>query len=185
MNDEIINSNDIKDYFKAQIKLNNFYNIYNSIDKKTDKKIKDIFNYKKIKDNTFIFDEYTSVFYKEMINIIYDCFEFQMQTIYKLLNEKEEKDIETIIVSLPVEVRNVINKGLFDNIKLEDYINIKAETNKPTLYYISTCCDYLMDVLEMFYETKKYESERIKFLEREEGKEEKQLLELIKTNKWR
>lgn len=40
-----------------------------------------------------------------------------------------------------------------------------------------------MDILEMFYETKKYEIDRAKFLKTKDGKEEKQLLELIKKNK--
>lgn len=172
-----------EDYFKAQIKLNNFYNLYNSTDKRTGKKIKDIFNYKRIKDNTFIFDKYTSILYEEMVNIIYDCFKFQLQTIYKLLNNKEENNVETIINDLPVQIINVINKSLFDEVKLEDLINIKKEKDKPTLYYISTCCDYLMDILEMFYETEKYEKTREKFLQREEGKEERNLLKIIKTMK--
>ena len=175
--------NNKEEYFKAQIKLNNFYNLYNSIDKKTNKKIKDIFDYKRIKDYTFIFDKYTSILYEEMINIIYDCFKFQLQTIYKLLNNKEENNIKTIINDMPVQIINVINKSLFDEIKLEDFINIKEEKDKPTLYYVSTCCDYLMDILEMFYETEKYEKTREKFLQRDEGIEEKQVLDLIKANK--
>lgn len=183
IDEEIIINYDIEDYFKAQIKLNNFYNLYNSVDKRTGKKIKELFNYKKIKNNTFIFDKYTTVLYKELINIIYDCFKFQLQVIYKTLNRKEEKNIETIISNLPIEVKDVINKYLFDNTKLEDFINVKIETNTPILYYISSCCDYLMDILEMFYETKKYEIDRAKFLKTKDGKEEKQLLELIKKNK--
>ena len=35
----------------------------------------------------------------------------------------------------------------------------------------------------MFYETEKYEKTREKFLQREAGKEEKQVLELIKAKK--
>ncbi|MBR3230026.1 MAG: hypothetical protein IKF91_04280 [Bacilli bacterium] len=173
--------NNKEEYIKAQIKLNNFYNLYNSTDKKTNKKIKDIFNYKKIKDNTFIFNKYTSILYEEMVNIIYDCFKYQLQTIYKLLKNKEENNVETIINDLPSETKNVINKNLFDEVKIEDFINIKKEKDKPALYYISTCCDCLMDILEMFYETEKYEKTREKFLQREEGKKERELLKLIKT----
>lgn len=172
--------NHLKDYYKAQIKLNNFYFLYNSIDKKNNKVIKEIFSYKEIKNKNFIFDEYSSALYEELINIIYDCFECQLKIIYKFLNNNEENDVEIIINNLPIEVKNVIDKSLFDDMKLEDFISIKDKKDKPILYYLSNCCDYLIGIIEMIYETEKYEKARIKYLSREEGKEERILLNFIK-----
>ena len=45
------------------------------------------------------------------------------------------------------------------------------------MYYLSWYCDSLQDTLEIFFETKKYMSTRKKFLEREEGKINKLVLE--------
>ena len=58
------------DYYKAQIKLNNYYAIYNSFDKKNNKIVKDIFDYKKIKNKTFKFDDYNIILYEELLNTI-------------------------------------------------------------------------------------------------------------------
>lgn len=172
--------NHLKDYYQAQIKLNNFYFLYNSTDKKNNMAIKEIFSYNEIKNKNFIFDEYSSALYEELINILYDCFKFQIKIIYKFLNNNEENDVEIIINNLPIEVKNVIDKSLFDEVKLEDFISIKDKKDKPILYYLSNCCDNLIDILEMVFETGKYEKTREKFLQREEGKEERILLNFIK-----
>ena len=48
------------------------------------------------------------------------------------------------------------------------------------MYYLSNYCDRLQVILEMFFETEKYENMCEKYLQCEEGKDEKELLELVK-----
>lgn len=170
------------DYYKAQIKLNNYYAIYNSFDKKNNKIVKDIFDYKKIKNKTFKFDDYNIILYEELLNTIYDSFEFELKLIYKQVNGKEE-NIINIIKDLPKQVVDVINKALLnENIELQDLPNLKKDLTSPAVYYLSNVCDSMLDILEMIYEIEKYENTCEKFLNRDEGREEKELLNLIKKS---
>lgn len=164
-------------YILTKIKLNNFYGIYNTKNIKNDKMIKELFSYKKIKDKEFIFDEYTKILYNELIDILYDCLQLQLKTIYQFLFKKEENDLKIIYKELPKDILNLIeNMSKIDNIELINVIDIK-DRKGPMMYYLSIYCDNLQDLLEMFFETEKYMRTRKKFLEREEGKINKLVLE--------
>lgn len=165
-----------ENYILTKIKLNNFYGIYNTKDVENDKMIKEVFSYKNIKDKEFTFDDYSMILYNELIDILYDCLQLQLRTLYYRLFKKNENDIKTIYNELPKEIINVIEKNSIDDIKLEDVINI-SNRKSPIMYYLSWYCDRLQDVLEMFFETENYLKTREKFLEREEGKETKLILE--------
>ena len=74
---------------------------------------------------------------------------------------------------------NILNKHILDDVKTTDLITIK-DRGSAVMYYIELYCMHLQDILEMFFETEEYEEARKKFLNREEGKEEKVLLEEVK-----
>lgn len=167
-----------ENYILTKIKLNNFYGIYNTKDIENKKMIKDLFDYKKIKDKEFIFDEYTTILYNELIDILYNCLQLQLRTIYRYIFKKDENDLNKIYKDMPKEIIKVIEKNntYLEDIKLIDVINIK-DRKSPIMYYLSWYCDSLQDILEMFFETEKYIKTRKIFLEREEGKENKLVLE--------
>ena len=136
-----------------------------------------MFSYKSIKDKEFTFDDYTRILYNELIDILYDCLQLQLKTLYQYLFKKEESNLEIIYKELPDDVLHVIEKMIIlDDIKLRNVIEIKDRKN-PIMYYLSWYCASLQDILEMFFETEKYISTRKKFLEREEGKWNKIVLE--------
>lgn len=167
-----------ENYILTKIKLNNFYGIYNTKDIENKKMIKNLFDYKKIKDKEFIFDEYTTILYNELIDILSDCLQLQLKTLYQYLFKKEENDLNKIYKDIPKEILEVIEKNIIslENIKIIDVIDIK-DRKSPIMYYLSWYCDSLQDTLEIFFETKKYMNTRKKFLEREEGKINKLVLE--------
>ena len=167
-----------ENYILTIIKLNNFYGIYNTKDIENKKMIKDLFDYKKIKDKEFIFDEYTTILYNELIDILYDCLQLQLKTLYQYLFKKEENDLNKIYKDIPKEILEVIEKNIIslENIKIIDVIDIKDKKG-PIMYYLLWYCDSLQDTLEMFFDTENYMKTRKKFLEREEGKINKLVLE--------
>jgi len=164
-------------YILTKIKLNNFYGIYNTKDIIYGKMIKEIFNHTEIYNETFKFDTYKEILYNELVDILYDCLQLQLKTLYQYLFKKDENNLEIIYKELPDDVLHVIEKMIIvDDIKLRNVIEIK-DRKSPIMYYLSWYCASLQDILEMFFETEKYTSTRKKFLEREEGKENKIILE--------
>lgn len=166
-------------YLLCKTKLEEFYQFFNSIDKETNERIQNLFSYKELKNKQFVFNDNTRMLYYQLIDKVYECFKLQLQVIYSFLYKKEESDLEKIILSLPNNVMNVLNKYILDDVKIADLITIK-DREGAVMYYIDHYCMHLQDILEMFFETKEYEESRKKFLNREEGKEERILLGEIK-----
>ena len=178
---------DNKDYILTKIKYQNFYILYNGIDEETGKQLKEIayetWKKKEINDN------YESLIHKELVYVCYDLLRKQLKLIYDYLylNTEnlyfdDETDLNKIYIRLPKNIINLIEKnahGLDNHISLKDVIQ-EDNLRNIKLYQIMTYNDSLKEILEMFFETEKYEKMREKFLQRDEGKEESILLEQVK-----
>lgn len=162
-------------YLLTQTKLNEFYDFYNSFDHETGLLIKDIFDYQTIKNNTFVFDEHTKFIYDKLLNMIFDCFKDKLKLIYEILYQKEENDIHKIMTSLPDSIIIFLNKY---NVTMENIMT----SDLSKFFHFTNYVLYLDEILEMMLEPVKYEEMRKKFLMRDDGKEEKMLLEQIKNN---
>lgn len=173
-----------KDYILTKVKLNIFYSLYNATDIKYDIKIKEMFSYKKIKENNFVFDDYKACMYSELSNMLYECLEKQLQIIYEFFYNSKEDNIKKIYSDLPSVVRKVIDKNKLDEFDFEDIIRLKEEGHSLILYYLMNFSDYTNDILEMIFETEKYEALRRNFLGREDGVLENKLLQQIKNIKY-
>ncbi len=173
-------TNNNKDYILTEIKYQNFYFLYNGIDEKTGKKIKDIIhdNWKEEKN----INEYESLIEKELIYECFNLLKIQLKLIFNYLYCDNEDDLNIIYNKLPKDVISLIEKnahGIDHGMSLKDVIqNDKLEN--IILYQIMGYNDSLKEILEMFFETEKYEEMRKKFLQRDEGKEERVLLEQVK-----
>ena len=153
------------DYLLSNIKLDNFYLLWNSK--------KELFSYKDI--ISINNNEYKVVLYKELINILLDTLYQQLITLNKILFDNNEKDINKLYENIPNEIKNILNNSSIDNTNIKGIIglynnldNYKIDT---TLYNLQQYCDYLKDILEMFFETDKWYSDRNKYLKSNEGKE--------------
>lgn len=162
-------------YLLTKTKLNDFYSYYNSFDRETGLLVKDIFDYQTIKNKTFAFNDHTKFVYDKLLNMIFDCFKDKLTLIYEVLYQKEEDDIKKIITSLPDAIIVFLNKY---NVTIENIMTSDLSKFFPLTNYVL----YLDEILEMMFEPIKYEELRKKFLMREEGKEEKILLEQFKNN---
>lgn len=176
-----------KDYILTNIKYQNFYILYNGIDGKTGKQLKEItyetWNKKEIND------DYESLIHNELVYVCYDLLKKQLKLIYDYLylNDEnlyfdDETDLNKIYMRLPKNIISLIEKnahGKNYSLSLKDAIQ---EDNLRTikLYQIMGYNDSLKEILEMFFETQKYEESREKFLQRDEGKEEALLLQQVK-----
>ena len=168
-------------YILARIKQNNFLAIWNSNDIIENKKIKEIFDFKQLYENKYVFNKYKKILYDELINNLFDLVKLEFQTVYEFIYKKEEKDLNKLYNNLPNEIKNVLNKNFSNNII--DLFNISEESkNGPIMYYLDDLSIELLDILEMLFEREKYIESRKKYLEREESKEEKELLEYLKNN---
>lgn len=119
--------------------------------------VKKLFSYKditSIKDN-----EYKVVLYKELINILLDTLYQQLITLNKILFDNNEKDINKLYENISVEIKNILDKSSIDNINIKDiiglYNNFDNYSIDTTLYNLQQYCDYLKDILEMFFEPNK------------------------------
>lgn len=174
------------DYILTKIKYQNFYILYNGIDEVTGKQLKEI-AYEEWKKKE-INDDYESLIHKELVYVCYDLLKKQLKLInnYLYLNTENsyfngETDLNKIYIRLPKNIINLIEKnahGLDNHISLIDVI--KEDNANIKLYQIMGYNDSLKEILEMFFETEKYEKMREKFLRRDEGKEEAILLEQVK-----
>ena len=175
-----------KDYILTNIKYQNFYILYNGLDKETGKKICDIV-YEVQKNN--IDNDYELLIHKELVYVCYDLLKKQLKLIYDYLylNDEnlyfdDETDLNKIYMRLPKNIIGIIEKnahGKEYNLSLKDVIQ---EENLRTikLYQIMAYNDSLKEILEMFFETQKYEEAREKFLQRDKGKDEAIILEQVK-----
>ena len=178
---------DNKDYILTKIKYQNFYILYNGTDEETGKQLKEIAyeTWKKKEIN----DDYGLLIHEELVYVCYDLLKKQLKLIYDYLylNTEnlyfdDETDLNKIYMRLPKNIISLIEKnahGLKNNIFLKDVIQEDYQRNIK-LYQIMGYNDSLKEILEMFFETEKYEEMREKFLQRDEGKEEALLLEQVK-----
>ncbi len=174
------------DYILTKIKYQNFYMLYNGTDEETGKQLKDIV-YQVQKNN--LDNDYELLVHKELVNVCYDLLNKQLKLIYDYLylNDEnlyfdDETNLNKIYMRLPKNIISLIEKnahGLENNISLKDVIQEDYQKNIK-LYQIMGYNDSLKEILEMFFETEKYEKMREKFLQRDEGKEEALLLEQVK-----
>ena len=176
-----------KDYILTKIKYQNFYILYNGTDDETGKQLKEIaYETWKKKD---INNDYESLIHNELVYVCYDLLKKQLKLIYDYLylNSEnlyfdDETDLNKIYIRVPKNIINLIEKnahGLENNITLKDIIQENNRRNIK-LYQIMAYNDSLKEILEMFFETEKYEEMREKFLQRDEGKDEAILLEQVK-----
>ena len=119
--------------------------------------VKKLFSYKditSIKDN-----EYKVELYKELINILLDTLYQQLITLNKIIFDNNEKDINKLYENISVEIKNILDKSSIDNINIKDiiglYNNFDNYSIDTTLYNLQQYCDYLKDILEMFFEPNK------------------------------
>lgn len=176
-----------KDYILTKIKYQNFYILYNGIDEEKGKQLKQIayetWNKKEIND------DYESLIHKELVYVCYDLLKKQLKLIYDYLYLNSENlyfdnetDLNKIYMRLPKNIISLIEKnahGIEYNLTLKDVIQ-EDNIRNMKLYQIMGYNDSLKEILEMFFETEKYEEMREKFLKRDEGKEEAILLEQVK-----
>lgn len=162
-------------YLLTQTKLNDFYKYYNSFDQETGLLVKDIFDYQTIKNNTFIFNNHTKFVYDKLMGMIFECFKDKLKLIYEVLYQKENDDIHEIMTSLPDAIIVFLNKY---NVTVENIMT----SDLSKFFHFTNYVLYLDEILGMMFEPVKYEEMRKKFLMRDEGKEEKILLEQFKNN---
>ena len=156
-----------EEYILSNKKLEEFYSIYNS--KNNNIIIKDIFNYKDIKNNNFNYDEKTNKIYNELIIKLLDTLHQQLTTLNKILFDTKEIDINRF----PNEINNILNNNNYAY-KITDIINLYNKTNfniDTLLYDLTNYCDILKDILEMFFENDKWYKLRENFLKSEQGKD--------------
>ena len=181
-----------KDYLLCEVKYQNFYILYNGVDEKSGMRIKDIFGVKKINENGFNYNDYETIIYEELVNTCYDLLKTQLKLIYDYLyiNDDnimyvDEKDINKIYMQLPKNIIKIIDKNAYGvgKKRLEDIINLE-DKHGLMLYDIINYINAVREILEMFFETERYEEIRKNYLSCEEGKEEAELLEQVKLKKF-
>lgn len=172
-----------KDYILARIKYQNFYILYNGIDEKTGKLLKDIvYEIRKEKENN---NEYAILIHNELVCVCYDLLKKQLKLVFNYIYNDNEDDLNLIYTKLPKNVIAFIEKnahGMENSISLKDIVQ-KDKLGNTKLYQIMGYNDSLKEILEMFFETDKYEESRKKFLQRDEGKLEAELLFQVKKRK--
>ena len=163
-----------RDYILSKIKLDNFYLLWNSTNNIG--LIKDLFSYKVIKSNSTRYDEYRTTLYKELFKSLLDILYHQLKTLNCVLFNTYSNDINILYKRIPTDIKNLLNKNNIDNNKLEDVIklfdNMEHYKTDTVLYDIQQYCDYIQDILEMFYESDKWFNERKKYLKSVEGNNE-------------
>ena len=169
------------EYLLCKIKYNNYYNLKNTEDCFKNDLIKNILNYKKIKEKSIECDNYSLILYKEFINIIIMCINSQLKTIYKKINNKDNNININIYNSLDKNIKEYLeSEKYFDN-DLSYYLDMCQNLDNYkldcTLFYFEYYLDRLDDLLDMLFESDKWYQDRIKYLNRKEGKE---LLDLYK-----
>lgn len=167
-----------KDYILTKIKRQNFYILYNGIDERSNTQIKELFSYKHIKEN-FDYDEYDCSLYGELVNMCYDLFKLQLQLINNYISGGDEKDIEKIYNRLPNNVITIIEKNNYPNVRLIDQITLR-DIKEINIHHIMAFIEELNNILEMFFETEKYEEMRNNYLHSDEGKIDLELLNHVK-----
>ena len=171
-----------KDYILTEIKYQNFYILYNGVDEKTGKILKDIVY--EIWKSKEINNEYTLLIHNELVCVCYDLLKKQLELVFNYIYHNNEKDLNIIYAKLPRKVITLIEKnahGLDNNMFLKDIIQ-EDKFGSIKLYQIMGYNDSLKEILEMFFETDKYEELRKEFLQRDEGKEELELLYQVKNH---
>lgn len=173
-----------KNYILTNIKYQNFYILYNGIDEKNGIQLKSMFSYKDIKENGFNYSDYETIIYEELVNVCYDLLKSQLKLINNYLYSDDESDLVKIYNKLPKNIIDIFeqNTDELNNINLNTIINLK-NNHDLMLYYLMDYTTYAKDILEMFFETEKYEKARELYLQRDEGKLESTLLEQIKLKK--
>lgn len=168
------------EYLLCKIKYNNYYNLKNTEDRFKNDLIKNLFSYKKIKENKFEYDNYTLILYKELINTIIICINLQLKTIYKKINNEDSNAINLYNDLDKIIKEYLESEKYFDNdlsYYLDMCINLDNSNLDCTLFYFEYYLDRLDNLLDMLFESNKWYQDRIKYLNRKEGEE---LLNLYK-----
>lgn len=160
------------EYLLCKIKYNNYYNLKNTEDRFKNDLIKNLFSFKKINENTFEYDNYTLILYKELINILIKCIELQLKTIYKKITNKDD-NVLNIYTNLDIDIKNYLeSEKYFDNdlsCYLDMCVNLDNYNLDCTLFYFEYYLDRLDDLLDMLFESEKWYQDRNRYLNSEEG----------------